>query len=138
MPFVAACPLAAGETVEIFADPDAREWRDLEAAVDPLDGVRGFLVGRQLYAWLPAALHEQVEPLLRQLLDGAARKQSWLPVTIVPALHLVTVTTSLSTGGDQQALRQKIERQIRTCAVLRRRFRGELTVQHAWRWREAA
>jgi fructose-1,6-bisphosphatase/inositol monophosphatase family enzyme len=138
MPFVAACPLADGETVEIFAEPDAREWRELEAAVDPLDGVRAFLVGGRLYAWLPAALHEQVEPLLRQHLGAAAAASGWLPVSIVPALHLVIVTTSLIAGGDQQALRQQIERQIRANAALQRRFRGELTVQHAWRLREAA
>lgn len=138
MPFFAACPLADGETLEIFEDPDPREWRELEAAVDPVDGVRGFLVGGRLYAWLPAALHEEVEPQLRQRLGREGSGQNWLPVTIVPALHLVTVTTSLDATGDEKALRDRIEAQVRASPALQRRLRGDFAIRHAWRLREAA
>lgn len=138
MPFLAARRLA-GRTVEFFVDPDAHEWRELESAVDPVDGVRAFVVGARLHTWVPPLLHEQVEPQLREILGEEAAAAAWIPVCIVPALHLVTVTTTFDpTDGDARGLRRRLEAAVRGCDALRRRFRGELTVRHAWRLREAA
>lgn len=138
MAFVAALSLGGGDTIEVFVDPAPREWRELEAAVDPVDGVRAYLVGNRLYAWLPAALHEEVAPLLRPLLAGTQDTDDWLPLAIVPALQLVNVTTSLAVGEEKRVAADRVERRIRRCPALRRRFREGLLVRHSWRLRQAA
>jgi hypothetical protein len=138
MPFFAAYRLAGDGVVEVFVDPDAHEWRELEAAIDPVDGVRAFVIGGRLYAWTPPLLHEEVEPLLRETLGAGAAGAEWVPVCIVPALHLVTVTTSLDATADETALRDRVETQVRASPALQRRFRGDLAVRHAWRLRQAA
>jgi hypothetical protein len=139
MPFFAAYCLAGDGFVEVFVDPDAHEWRELEAAVDPVDGVRAFVIGGRLYAWTPPLLHEEVEPLLRETLGAGAAGAEWVPACIVPALHLVTVTTTFEPArADGEGLRRRLEDAVRGCVALQRRFRGDFTIRHAWRLREAA
>lgn len=138
MAFLAATRLES-QPVEFFVDPDSREWRELEAAIDPVDGVRAFVGGGRLYAWLPPLLHEQVEPHLRKILGEEAGSAILVPVCIVPALHLVTVTTTLEPGlPDVEGLRRQVEEEIRNCAALQRRFRGGFSIRHAWRLARAA
>ena len=133
MAYFGSVRLPDGTIVELFREPDRREWRELEGAVDPVDGVRAFLVGDALYAWVPAALHRDVEPALRKRLRGA--RGSWLPLCIRPAVATVTVTTSLR-GALPSSERARIERRVLRNRTLRMRlgdrpailFAGELAV----------
>ncbi len=113
MAFFAMLDLAPGRRVTVFRDPDRREWRELERANDPLDGVRGFLVGAAFYAWAPAALHGEVKgPLAASLGDDG---RDWLPVTALTVLGELVVTNSFPAGGE---CRRRVEARVRSCASL--------------------
>ncbi len=132
MAFFAVLELAPGRRVTVFRSPDRREWRELEEANDPLDGVRGFVVGPDFYAWAPAALHGEVEgPLAAPLGAGG----DWLPVAVLTLLGEVVVTSSFD--ADREG-RNAAEGRIRACPALRRRFRRPPAVSFAREFEEAA
>ncbi len=115
MAFFAMLDLAPGRRVTVFRDPHRREWRELERANDPLDGVRGFLVGTEFYAWAPAALHGEVKgPLAASLGDDG---RDWLPVTALTVLGEVVITSSFPAGAER---RRQVEERVRACPNLRR------------------
>lgn len=132
MAFLGAATLGNGEIVEFFLDPDAHEWRELERAVDPLDGVRGYVVNGRLCAWLPPHLHEEVAPALRDLLGTSTRHSLWVPICILPALRSVTVTTALRPPRDAARFREQVDQELRRCRALARRLGSDFRINHAW------
>ncbi len=134
MTYFATLPVAHGCWATVFHDPDAGEWRELEGAVDPVDGVRGYVLRDTLYAWLPAVLHEEIRPALAERVGGNPR--FWLPVAVRPGLGDVTVTTSLSV--DDPAALENIRRTLRRCPALLRRLGPRFRVTLAGRLAPAA
>ncbi len=118
MAFCTMLELAPGRRVTVFRNPDRREWRELEQANDPLDGVRGFVIGADFYAWAPAALHVEVGPLLAAALGTP--ELGWLPVAVLTVLREVVVTSSFDAGTPEAC--RDAEQRIRACVSLRRRL----------------
>jgi len=118
----------------VFRNPDCREWRELEEANDPLDGVRGFVIGDDFYAWVPAALHAEVEPLLAGVVDTPA--DDWLPVAVLTVLPELVITSSFDAGTP--AACRRAEQRVRACANLRRRLGPEPRLRFARLLEEAA
>ncbi|GBD40807.1 hypothetical protein HRbin39_00177 [bacterium HR39] len=125
MPWFTTLRMPDGRTVEVFGDPTPREWRELEEAIDPVDGVRGQVAGEHLLAWTPPVLHEESDAELRRLVSEDLR-DPWIPVRIVPALGMVTVTTTLP--AREAAARRLLVRQIEAVPALRRRLGQHLKV----------
>ncbi len=131
MPWFTTLRLADGRTVEVFLDPTPKEWREIEAAIDPVDGVRAQVAGSHLLAWTPPVLHEEIGEDLRRLAPEEMR-EPWIPVRIVPALGMVTVTTTLPAREVARARRLLVE-QVSAVPALRRRLGPHLrvSVDHA-------
>ncbi len=134
MAFCTMLEVAPGRRVTVFRNPDGREWRELEQANDPLDGVRGFVIGGDFYAWVPAALHAEVEPLLATALGGPA--QAWLPVAVLTVLRELVITSSFGAGTPEAC--RDAERRLRACASLRRRLGPKPRLRFARLLEEAA
>lgn len=133
MAFFAELELTADRNVTVFRNPDRREWRELEEANDPLDGVRGFVVGPDFYAWAPAALHGELDGPLAASLGGS--RPDRIPVTVLTLVGEVVVTGSLVAGRSE---RRRLEAVIRACANLRRRLGSRFRVRFARLLEEAA
>jgi len=84
--------------VEIFLNPGRREWRDLATIADPVDGVRGYLVGSQLYLWGSLPLHRDLRPHLKSAI-GDGRGAVWIGLQIIPRMHSVTITECSDSHG---------------------------------------
>ncbi len=125
MAFLDTVRMPDGTLVDLFLDPTPREWRELEAGIDPVDGVRAAVVGEHLVAWTPPVLHEELREELARLLPGA--RDGGIPVRVAPALGMVTVTTSLP-AGEAVRRRRELVLAVRRVPALRRRLGPQLKV----------
>ena len=76
--------------VEIFANPGHREWRELVAMSDRVDGVRAFLIDDTVYAWGSLPLHRDMLPLLRAHVETPVGE--WISLQINELTQVVAVT----------------------------------------------
>ena len=83
--------------VEFFKNPSLREWRSLWREADPIDGVRGYLIGDDLIIWGSLPLHSDVRPMIED--EIANYDKRWIGVQINAALVTVLVSEAVDRFG---------------------------------------
>ncbi|MCB1882605.1 MAG: hypothetical protein KDG89_01210 [Geminicoccaceae bacterium] len=84
--------------VDIFRNPVGREWLELQALADPIDGIRGYVVGGDFYGWGSLPLHRDLRRDLQAELPDA--RGGWIGVQVMPLLRAVSITEALDGTGE--------------------------------------
>lgn len=114
--------------VEIFKNPLGREWRDLKALADPIDGIRGYVIDGDLYCWGSLPLHRDLRAALRLELPTSS---AWIGVQVAPLLCSVTIT-EVTESGDRTIGLAEVKTLLAHNLPLIRLLGGGFTLRCSW------
>lgn len=88
--------------VEIFRNPHGREWQTLLRYADPVDGLRGYLIGGDVYLWGSVPLHRDLQPLMQE--EVAQDAGAWLAIQINPRIRICLLSDCVTRDGTPIAV----------------------------------